>query len=75
MELEIKELNSRDTNIPSSSIVRGLLQDGLLGLELPDELRLTGLQLTLCLSTGLDVLCPMGLLDPWPMVPIGLGDL
>ena len=48
---------------------------GLLGLKLPDELRLIGLPLKLCLSTGLHVLCATELSGPWPMVPIGLGVL
>lgn len=50
-------LSDFSKNIPSSSTVIGLSHVGLLGLKLPDELRLMGLPLKLCLSTGLQVLC------------------
>lgn len=45
-------------DLPSSSTVIGLVHLGLLGLKLPEELRLIGLPFKLCLSSGLGVLCP-----------------
>lgn len=48
-------------DLPSSSTVIGLVHLGLLGLKLPEELRLIGLPFKLCLSSGLGVLCPWGL--------------